>query len=262
MARASPAGQDDDGPEPPEVHSFLLQSQDARIDPVDVMRDLREGIAQLPPTATTFKPKNYVEHPTAVADDMLVMLGSWPVPDVYPAAGGNGRKWVNPESEDAYLYSDVVTRCECGAIMVREERIHGETVGTSEHEHTDACRKQWRLRARARLAEKRREILLEGYWLRRSGAQMGPRLGLQGRDSVGPIAGAVGVAAEQERQRGERIAARTMARLLERYSPRVLGEVYGLSGEGVRSKVRRQLGVDPSELYERRKRLGDGAGGE
>jgi hypothetical protein len=49
-----------------------------------------------------------------------------------------------------------------------------------------------------------------------------------------------------------------MARLLERYSPRVVGEVYGLSGEGVRAKVRRMLGVDPAELYARRKRLGNG----
>lgn len=257
MSRTSPAGQTE-GPEPPEVHSFLLQSQDARIDPVDVMVNLREGVTQLPETATTFKPKNYVEHPTAVDDQMLVLLGSWPVPDVYPAAGGNGRKWVNPNSPDRHLYSDVVTRCECGAILVREERIHGETIGQSEQDHTDACRKQDRLRARARLAERRREILLEGYWLRRSGAQMSPRLGLTGRDSVGPIAQAVGVDAEQERQRGERISARTMTRLLERYSPKVVGEVYGLSGEGVRAKVRRQLGTDPAELYERRKRLGNG----
>jgi hypothetical protein len=247
----------EDEPEPPDAHEFLLQSRDARIDPVDVMRDLRAGLADLPDTAATFKPKRFADHPTAVDEGMLVLCGAWPVPDVYPAAGGNGRKWVNPHNDDAYLYADAVTRCVCGAILVREQRIHGETIGDSEHDHTDDCRKQWRLDARARLAAKRREILLEGYWHRRSGAQMSARLGCTGRDSVGPIAQAVGVDAEAERQRGAHIAARTMGRLLECYPPRVVGDVYGLSGEGVRATVRRHLDADPGDLHERRKRLGN-----
>jgi len=86
---------------------------------------------------------------------------------------------------------------------------------------------------------------------------MSARLGCTGRDSVGPIAQAVGVDAEGERQRGAHIAARTMGRLLECYPPRVVGDVYGLSGEGVRATVRRHLDADPGDLHERRKRLGN-----
>jgi len=235
-----------------DTHDFLFQSSGQETEPVHVLIDLRDAIEELPSTATTWKPSDHAPV-SAIDTSMLVLCGSWPVPDVYTNAGGNGERWVNPNAEDAYLYSDVYAKCRCGAIMVREEAVHGNTLGTADQAHTEGCRKQWRMRARARLCEHRRAIMLDCYWHAQSGCEMAHRLGLRGRDSTGPVAVQLGIDSEARRSAGQDVAARTAGELLARYSPSTLGRAYGISGEGVRDKVRRLTDYSVGDQYRKRR---------
>lgn len=233
-------------------HDFLFQSSGQETEPVKVCIALREAIEDLPATATTWKPSDHAPV-SAINKSMLLLCGSWPVPDVYTNAGGNGERWVNPKADDAYLYSDVYAECRCGAIMVREEAVHGETLGTADQAHTDSCRKQWRMRAKARLCEHRRAIMLDCYWHAQNGSQMAHRLGLRNRDSVGPVARQLGLDSETRRSEGQHVASNTMGELMARYTPETIGQAYGLSGEGVRDKVKRLTDYSPAEQYRKRR---------
>lgn len=237
----------------PDRHNFLLRTENAVHDPFQVALQLRRGIEDLPPTAATFQPSDLVDEGAQSVDEgMLTAMRSWRVPAAY-TSGSRGRRYVNPYYEGREVYSDVYAECECGALMVREELVHGTPVPQGEHEHTADCRKAWRYRAKARLLERRREVMLDGYWHGLSGAEMAPRMGFSSPDSVGRIAAHLGVAGDDRRAAGKRVRARTMAVLLERYSPRLVGEVYDLSGQAVRAAVSRHTDEEPADLYERRR---------
>jgi len=236
-----------------DVHRFMLQSDSASIDPFKTALSLRRGIEDLPPTAATFQPAEFVDGGGPAIDrGMLTMMRAWEVPPAY-TSGSRKNRYVNPYYEGREVYSDVYAECECGALMVREELVGGTPVAQGEHQHTEDCRKAWRYRAKARLLEKRREVMLDGYWHGLSGAQMAPRMGFSSPDAVGRIAAHLGVEGDERRAAGKRVRARTMARLLERHSPRLVGEVYGLSGQAVRAAVDRHTDASPADLYEQRR---------
>jgi len=237
-----------------DVHDFLLPTEHQRYDRAETAVKLRQGIDALPETAATFKPKDFMDARRArtVSEGMITLMGSWKIPPVY-SAGSGGARYVNPHYPGREVYSDVYAECKCGALMVREELVGGTPVSQGEHQHAEDCRKQWRYRAKARLLEKRRSVMLRCYWHGLSGAKMAERLGFKAPDSVGRISSSLGVSAEERRQAGQNVMAETMARLLQYHPPSTVGEVYGLSGQAVRANVARRTDTTPAELYEQRR---------
>jgi len=234
-------------------HEFMFTDGD--YEPVLIAAEIQRGVEDLPPTAATFKLDRVLDRDvprSAIPVEIVELTGAWPVPEAY-TQGQNGQKYVNPNYDDARLYSEVVTKCACGAVMIRQESIRGEGVVPGEHEHTDDCPKDFRLHARARLAEQRRRVVKRGLYLGHSIRAMQDRLGLS-RDSLGEEAKELGISPISEiKERGRQVLARTWARLAREYSPSVIGDAYGCHGQKIRRYINERTGVTGSELAEHRR---------
>lgn len=234
-------------------HAFMRSN--GEYDRMEIATALQDAVNELPETTVTFRPDDIVGFPRSAIPDRLVELtGAWVVPPVYPVSIGRGKRFVNPGSSDRYLYADTVTRCECGALLVREERVLGETVTQGEHEHTDACRKDWRLRARAELCRQRREIIVDALHLGHPVKLITDRLGLS-RNAFRELADDLTLDINQHKSEGKQRLARTWVRLLLTHSAEEIGAAYGVSGQTIRRIVSDVTDLTPSTFYEYRRRL-------
>lgn len=224
-----------DLPSPDDAHHYLLNTTGSSYHPARVMLALRDYIDGLGERAATFPLSKALEDTPYthqhVSDRMMYLLGSWKT----PLAGNRTTKWVNPAHPNRVRYSDVVTRCECGALMARVKDVYHETPHDNDNDHDATCTKQNRLRARARLCEARATALREGLAAGQSGRQMADRLGLG--DSIGETASDLGVDVSALKEDYWERRQNTILLLLPEFSPREVGRVYGISATRIREIV-------------------------
>lgn len=230
--------------------------EDRDYDPPMVMADLRDGVDDLPKTAATFTLGGVLDDtpPQVVRDAMTTLIGSWQVPDYYDGGKQGTVRWVNPAYPHRHQFADVFTRCECGALMIRETRSRGDTVFRKEQDHADDCKRSWRLRARARLNEERAErietILRHGI----SARSMAPRLGLAedaSDTSIGSISDAMNLDTAAYKAEGKERRLNTECALLTMgYSPAEVGRLWGVSASTIRYRIAEKTEYDLTELYE------------
>lgn len=244
-------GVDPDAP----YHDWMFQSEVAVYDPVDIAADLQSYVADLPDHTETFRlPAALPDRSHAVNDPTLVELtGAWPVP-AYVETGQSNR-YVNPNSPSASYYAGVFARCDCGGLMVRQQDVSDEhgPVTQGEHDHAEDCPKDARLRARADIAERRREVFKRVCHLGHSVRGQRPRLGID-RDSLTQEVRDLGLSSIGDlRLEGRKRIARTAARLLVDHSPKEIGAAYGRSDQEIRRLVREHTEADARELYRYRR---------
>lgn len=235
-------------------HEFLLKGPDAKTHPFELALQLAEYLDGKPETAATFQPVDVIGHRAIrnLDDRVLHLLGSWKVPDYYTKNVNKGVKWVNPNYRDRGRYSDAATRCECGALMTRTEKVRNSSLLDGENEHTDRCRKSWRLRAQARIYEKRSEIAHEMVALGHDFHTIARRLGLSkdaedylDRDSDESV---------RHKDRARQRIANTAAELFREFKPKEVGRVYGFAGrDGIAQLVNARTDHTTGELAKRRR---------
>jgi hypothetical protein len=225
-----------------DLHEFMLVKSDrvgggngyklaegARLIP-----EIREHIESKPATAAKFRvadvgPVEDSVGAKAVTDEMLEFLGSWPHPDRFATSHQRGRGYVNPNYVHAGTLSDLVVECQCGVQMVRNyRRIDKGGNPLAEIDHNDGCKPQWRLEARARMAQ-RREVMLRRLgvmgWHR---GKIAPRFGLEGGTSVAGLPQEYGLSFGGLRDEYHRRAANTYAVAIEAgESAADVAEIYG-----------------------------------
>lgn len=211
-------------------HTFLTRSDpdaDPARHPARLMVRLRDYVEERPKTAVTFSLTDVLEpfdlDHRSVDERMMYLLGSWQSPWT------NKNRWVNPNAPDRIRHSDVVTECECGALMARQQAVYHETPHDADNEHTDDCTLQQRYRARARLCENRAEALRQLLRYGQTGRGFTDRLGLTS-DSIGEFAEGVGVDPTALRQEFHQRRANTFAVLLDDgFTTSEVARVYGVS---------------------------------
>ena len=241
--------------ETPARHEFLLPGEHGKRDPFALALELADALAELPETAATFQPVDIVG-PIDVRnldDRILHLLGSWRVPGHYTRNSGKGTKWVNPHYHDKARYSDVGVRCECGALMIRTEKVSGESVINGESDHSEDCHKSWRLHAQARLYERRQEMVRQLMGFGHTVGAIMPRLGLPGTRNIGPVVDDPCFDVDARKDRGRQRIANTAAELLTRYTAAEVGRVYGFGAKAIQQFVNRRTDATADELWEERR---------
>lgn len=243
-------------PDPGETHNWMLASENGVYDPVETATKLQEGVESLPKTSATFRLNRILDDIAVIkhtVDEVVELAGAWPLPDEFTEDRQSGRRYVNPNYPHARYYSEVVTRCRCGAVMIREEKVRGGQIAANEHDHADSCPKDYRLHARARLAEKRRRVIKRVLYLGMSVRSAQARIGLR-RDSLANEAEQLALPPIGEmKERSREVIANTWAVLLEDYSPNEVAPAYGCSGQKVRRYVDKYTDAKPGELYKLRR---------
>lgn len=120
---------------------------------LEVMAKVRKDIDGLPETALTYRPEYGHDGVSPhFPQEVLKLYGFWEM------THSNRGQWVNPRHDSAYLHSDVITECECGARLIHEDERH---VDGQFNNHTDNCRIEWRRAAESELWSRRREVMRE-----------------------------------------------------------------------------------------------------
>lgn len=115
--------------DPPHAYPWMFQSRDPG-PRLEWFKEVREAVESLPPTKTTFKPKQMFDEDSPVTVEspathgMLRFIGCWQAPDRYENGEQRPSMWINPHAKWAPKYSDVAAVCECGDV-----RFHPETIG-------------------------------------------------------------------------------------------------------------------------------------
>jgi hypothetical protein len=226
------------------VHEWLTPSNRRKHHPAEIVIELRDRVDDLRDTRATFKLTPLLDDSEIthheVIDHYLYLLGSWKSPHSEKAT-----RWVNPSYPHRARHSDVLTRCECGALMARQREVYHETPHDSDNDHADDCTRPARLRARADLCEKRataiRQCLSHGVF----GDDIAARVGLK---SIGSADDDLGVETEEMKEFYFQARANTLVHLLTQFSAPDAGRVYGISNSTVRAVVAKQTGYDVSDL--------------
>jgi len=217
-----------------EAHSFLIKTPEQNQDPALALVALRDYIDDLGPGTATFTAGDALEDADQtyhiLKREMFWMVGSWESPLTH-----NVRRWVNPNYDDKIRYTDVQTKCECGALMTRVKELYHDSPHDSDNEHTPSCTKQNRLRARAELCDARAYALKTGLKHGQTGRSMAGRLGLS--DSIGEAAKDLGVDVAGLKEDFRTRRRNTILHLLKRHPTTTVGRVYGLSAGRVREIV-------------------------
>lgn len=246
-----PLGVDPDKP----WHEFLSSRRQrqgrADLNILELIGKVREGIGELRDATATFRLSEMVDEDfsSSFPDEAALLAGTWPVPDRFAAGENKIRRFVNPNYTHARYYAAVSVECRCGARKLRSNFGPTDDYPLGEDEHYDHCLRQWRLRTRANLLDKRRDKALKVLRLGLSIRQMQDMLGLAS-DSLGPSAYKIGVHIENEKERAREIRARTCARLLRYRSTNEIANAYGIAPGTVRNTVNRYTDVTTKEIKE------------
>jgi hypothetical protein len=236
-------------------HDWLLRTgRCVRYSALRVLRAVRASIRTLPPYKALFSVAEVTDLPTrgTLPTTLFELCGSWRVPGFFSDGSGKGRRqFVNPNHANAAYYTEVYTRCECGALMHREAT--GRLPPGETQDHSEDCLRQWRLRARARLCEKRREVAERCLELGRSIGGSVARLGLHDRSSLGGRKAALGIRQELLDERRKRMEAATFARLAHFYDHGEIADAFGYSRKTVGKRIGARTNTDGDELRQFRR---------
>ena len=236
-------------------YRFLVGSGKT-VDPVAVIDQLRSNIAGMHEQKAMFRAQDALDgdtHSSVMRREYAVLVGSWEAPDHYSA--NRYRKYVNPEHEYAERYTDAVVECGCGAPVVRHKVDDADDpVIPREHDHADGCTRADRFRARARLYEKRAEVLEEAVKLGVGGSSLTARLGMaddSGDRAIKRIGRAMKLPTDRWREEARAKRVNTEAALVALgYPTEEVGRVWDVGASTVRGRIARLTDWDISGLRE------------
>lgn len=237
-------------------HSFMFPGgRDA--DPVNVILDLRSGIARLPETTTLFILDRVLDqyNPKDVRPEYLALCGSWRAPEsiVGNANGNTNPKYVNPAGADKHLYADTIVRCECGTAF-NQNMTAGPNLPGSE-DHADDCKPQHHYDGLAEVWRRREQVakamLLLGTW---TGRDVARRIGIA-ETQVRRFTEKCNFSVTEYRQRGRRLLANTATELRETHSPAAVACAYNYSKGRMRRVINKYADddVDHNAVNDRRR---------
>lgn len=177
------------------IHYFLTTADGRLSLGAKAVPAVREHIGSMPATASTFKSKDIDlnGHPSSLNNYNLgnvrtvhyEFVGAWPLPERYQMGSGTKRTiYVNPRGAHARHYTDVVSRCECGAIINRwydDGALDDATVG-----HSERCKPYHELRARAGLYQHRHLLATRLVKMGWQAKDIARRFGMSS-DAIGPL---------------------------------------------------------------------------
>lgn len=221
-----------------DVHEFLIDKNGELTRYGEVVPTIREYIANRPKTCAMFE-LNYIDDldNTTIPTEALELAGSWLVPDTLIQGGTNTRrKFANPNYEHAHRLTDIVVRCDCGALISQCYDDARFTNLDVEHDH-DGCKKYHRLEARAKLLRRResvaRRVTSRFGWTTRETAA---RLGME----YHTLTTNLGVEIGELRKEFLRTSGNTYALLTQNddVSAGDVAEIYGVSSKAMRKRAR------------------------
>ena len=225
-------------------HEWLLQTEDATVDPIQSVGIIREYLDTLPATSGTFTRKDLVEFAEQQGmedvttgwfrDVFLWLADCWQIPPHYNM-GSKRRRWINPEYAHREQYSPVTVKCECGGIVTKI-KDSGSGYGV-ETEHEDDCYPGWQTHAAGILMENRRVLLTRFALLAKSSRQNHDLLHC-GKNQVSHYVKSCGVDVQAMKKIGMNQRNNTFVELARRgYSAREIANVYGFSASHVREVI-------------------------
>lgn len=191
------------------VHEFLLD-EDELERPLQTMADLREYVDGRPDTAAFWSPADATDAwPHGVSDEMLAMLGAWPVPEEHVGGGQTRVRYVNPGYVHAKEYSDLGFSCGCGQVTYGYDTRSQMENGAFDA-HDEDCSEESQDHAKlqlyfARVAWLKRAAL---FWIRQPVARK--RLGFSADYSASRLVKPLGEGYHDWYGRGKDLAANTM----------------------------------------------------
>lgn len=189
-------------------HEFMFRADGGTN--LDALRDLREGVEELPKTTASFRVKDVVErHPKEFTEEFFVLIGSWPLPERISMS--RTKRYVNPNHVHRGLYSDISVTCDCGALMVHSYKFDDQLrdyPNVEEHKHTDDCTQENREDARTRLLEERADWLQRAADLYLDREKTARRMGVA-KGSVYVVSARTGIDWADERRDGREKMQRT-----------------------------------------------------
>mgnify|MGYP000205646896 CR=1 FL=1 len=232
------------------LYRWLLENRKST-DPVELVVEVRQNLGGLADTAALFRASDVVdEHGQRSlighGHRAIRLLGSWPAPDRFDSA--RHQRFVNPDHEHADYYTDCRVECDCGAEMVRS---NGTGAATTESEEHSGCTRADRLRASARLHEKRAAVLGECMWYGLRGKDVYARLGLGTKSghTIGHLSEAMNLPTERWREEAAERRTNTEAALIALgYPTDTVGSVWGVSASTVRERIARKTDWGVREL--------------
>lgn len=228
------------------MHEFLIRKDEdgplrKAVDNIDSIREFIDGLAK---TKATFPVKAMPkEVRKSVTKEIMEFVGCWPLHDIY---GVKSRVFVNPNYIYVHKFTDIVVRCECGAILTRNYK-DGDNSLRNEHEHNECCTPYFRLRARADLSQLRHSEMVRLAKMGWTGTEMAPRFGMS-PDSIGHEASLFNLTLQELRKLYRRETAETYVYLVRErgLSSKKVGEVYGHEPSTIMSWVREYLDYEYS----------------
>lgn len=229
-----------------DIHEFMTRIDGSLSKGAEQIPQVREFIEELPPTAASFKLRDVpdLEHSTALDMEHMEFLKCWKPPEHFQRTRKN--QYINPGHAHAYHYTDHIAECKCGAILARFiDRSSGGNPLQNSHNHSDDCKPQWRMRARARLAEEREQEMLRLGPMGWRSRNFAARFGLTTRSGVNGLPQRYGFTFTELRNEYRRLAANT-------YTHFVLNTT--TTGE----EICEIYGHAPATISEWRREYGDG----
>lgn len=226
-------------------------------DPVEVAIEFKRGVEKLPETVTVFPASRVLDEDiVAFTSDMAEFAMSWEAPTWTRGNNGNGtRMFVNPNSPDAWMHSDVFTVCECGAtVMTLANHSKGEESFPGRTEHGN-CRRIDRWRARYRMIERQRLAAVKMLRLGHTSDEIGKRLGRRNPYSSDMVP-ELGVDITEEKRNGREKIALTAVDALTRMLPEEFGELFDLQGGTINEYVNEYTDTSAWDLYVERRNRG------
>lgn len=215
------------------AHDFLLNEDDPER-PLTAMAELRDHVDGMPDTAAFWSPADATDAwPHGVTDEMLEMLGAWPVPEEH--AGGNQAavRYVNPGYVHAKEYSDLGFSCGCGEVTYgygTGSQMETGAIKAHREDCPEASQKRGKLQLYfARVAWLKRAAL---FWIRQPVARK--RLGFAADHSATRLVKPLGETYHDWYGRGKDLAANTMT-ILRGWDvdAQLIADAYGTSRQTV-----------------------------
>lgn len=221
-------------------------------DRIEAMCRLREYVGNLSPLTATFRWSDVTEGTDMRTNwfkrEMSWLVGSWEVPDFYAKGGERGIRWVNPNYKDRSMYSDVVSKCECGTMVTKVQNVGGNSKFDDPNRHTDECKIEWRIRAVARLMEARRFALVTSALLGITARSIYDRLHTQ-RHDVSHMVNTLGIDYKGIREIGYEKRRNTIKRIIrEGYDVSHAARIYGISEGRIRGIIANETDYKIGEL--------------
>lgn len=217
-----------------DFHGFLINCSGELNEAASVLGEVREYINDLPKTASTFR-LSALPLPKygRITRHHLELCKAWPFVSDYGPTGDH-RRYVNPNSDHAYQFSDLIVECACGARFVKNYEVENSPI-QQESEHTDSCMPFHRLEARAEMSRKRYKLIRRLGWLGWKGPDIAPRMGVT-QNHTGGYTRDYGIDLRENFVQYRRAVGRTSAYLILREQATLSGmaEVYGHSTKSIR----------------------------